>query len=68
MYNFNIEVSEDGETYTKVFDGRSNGISDDFTKYSFEKRMVRYVKINCNRNNENEWNNISDVRFGYVLN
>ena len=68
MYNFNIEVSEDGETYTKVFDGRSNGISDDFTKYSFEKRMVRYVRINCNRNNENEWNNISDVRFGYVLN
>ncbi len=67
IYNFNIEVSEDGENYTKVFDGKSSGISDGYTKYSFEKRMVRYVRINCNKSNESEWNNISEVQFGYIL-
>ncbi len=68
MYNFKIEISEDGdaEKYETVFDGKSSGATGDLEKYSFDKRLVRYVKITCNKSNANEWNNVAEVVFGYA--
>lgn len=66
VYNFKIEISADGNSWQTVYDGKSTGVTDEFTKYEFAKTGVRYVKISCNENNMNEWNNVSEVAFGYV--
>ena len=66
LYNFKMEISVDGENWNTVHDGKSSGITAELTKYSFEKQDVRYVKISCNENNVNEWNNIGEVVFGYA--
>lgn len=66
MYSFKIEISADGENYTTVFDGTSSGLSDEFEKYEFNKTEAKYVKISCRGSNANNWNNISEVSFGYA--
>lgn len=66
VYNFKIEISVDGNSWQTVYDGKSTGVTDEFTKYEFAKTDVRYVKISCNKNNMNDWNNVSEVAFGYV--
>lgn len=66
MYNFKIEISADGENYKTVFDGTSSGLSDEFEKYEFDKIEAKYVKISCRGSNASNWNNISEVSFGYV--
>ena len=66
MYNFKLEISADGTNWQTVFDGKSSGVTDEFTKYEFAKTDVRYVKLTCNGSNVNDWNNVGEVAFGYV--
>ena len=68
VYNFGIEISEDGVNYTSVFDGKSRGVTDEFETHSFTPTDVRYVRVSMNRNNVNEWNNLSEIAFGYAVN
>ena len=66
VYNFKMEISVDGENWKTVYDGKSSGITAELTKYPFEKQDVRYIKISCNENNVNDWNNVGEVVFGYA--
>ena len=67
-YNIGIHLSEDGETYTTVFDGRTSGTSDGLERYTFDKQQARYVKITFNGSNENNWANLSEISFEFIEN
>lgn len=43
----NIELSTDGTSWTKVFDGRTSGRTEDLEPMRFEKTKARYVRLNC---------------------
>lgn len=62
---FNIEVSADGESWTRVYDGASSGETLDYEQYHFASVPARYVRINGFGNNLNQWNSIAEaVIFG----
>jgi len=61
VYLFNIEVSDDRQTWKKVFDGKSSGKSADMESYKFPKASARYVRINGFGNSENDWTNIAEL-------
>lgn len=62
---FDIEVSGDGENWTKVWGGESSGTTLDFEEFSFDTVQVRYVKIVCHGNSVSKWNSINEVQFKY---
>lgn len=68
VYNFRIELSEDGANYTTVFDGKSGGVTDEFETHEFTAADARFVRITVNENNVNNWNNLSEIAFGYAAN
>lgn len=59
----NIEVSEDGKTWTKVFDGRTSGRTENLEPLRFEKTKARYVKLNCfgTSDTTTNWQSISEL-------
>lgn len=59
---FDIEVSTDGENFTKVFSGESCGTTADFETFSFTPVEARYVRYNGRGNSLSNWNNISEFR------
>ena len=61
-----IELSEDGENFKNVYSGKPSGTSAELEKYSFQKQKARYVKITFAGNNENNWNNLSEIAFGFA--
>ena len=65
-YNMGIELSEDGENFKNVYSGKTSGTSAELEKYSFQKQKARYVKITFAGNNENNWNNLSEIAFGFA--
>ncbi|MFD0867686.1 Ig-like domain-containing protein [Paenibacillus residui] len=58
---FNIEVSADGEQWTKVFDGSSSGRTKDHEVYPIAPVNARYVRVNGFGNNQNMWNSITET-------
>lgn len=62
-YVFIIELSTDGKTWKKVFDGKSSGRTADMEWYRLPGSQARYVRINGFGNNENEWTNIAGIAF-----
>ncbi len=70
---FNLEVSLDGETFTKVFDGKSPGDTDKLYRYDFsEPVLARYVRFNgfgcvdINDNPVNVWNSIAEMAIHQI--
>ena len=64
--NFEIHVSEDGENFTKVFEGQSDGKTAGFEYYQLpENKNIRFVRIVGNCNETNEWNSIKELKFYY---
>lgn len=59
---FDIEVSEDGVTWKKVLNSRSNGISLDFEYFTFLAEKARYIRINGKGNTGNDWNSYTGVK------
>jgi hypothetical protein len=59
---FQILVSSDGTTFTKVFDGRSSGTTLQIEVYGFPNVAARYVHIVVNGNTENDWASITEAR------
>jgi hypothetical protein len=59
----NIEVSEDGKTWTKVFDGRTSGRTEALEPLRFEKTKARYVRLNCfgTSDTTTNWQSISEL-------
>lgn len=58
---FNIETSENGEQWQKVYDGSSSGETEEHEVYEFPETTARYVRINGFGNNLNQWNSITEV-------
>ena len=58
---FDVELSEDGENFTKVFDGKTSGASDDAEEFKFDSATARYLRINCYGNTVNKWNSICEL-------
>lgn len=58
---FNIEVSEDGKNYTKVYDNMSSGTTDDCEYYNVSGARGKYVRINCFGTSIGNWNSIKEI-------
>lgn len=64
---FEIELSEDDNTYTKVFvNGESSGTTTELERYNFADTPARYVKIIFNGTSLGDWNSITEARVRYV--
>jgi len=60
---FNIELSVDGSTWKKVFEGTSAGNTNELELFPFESDTARYVRINGFGNTLNRWNSIAEVHI-----
>ena len=64
---FNVEVSEDGVTYTRLFEENimTNGVTaqTDFETFKLPKTRAKYVKILCYGTSQSEWNSIIETRL-----
>ena len=64
--NFAIEVSEDGKTFTKIYEGTSDGSVESGTweKFEFDKAyQAKYIRYVGNGSNISNWNAIQEIRF-----
>jgi rhamnogalacturonyl hydrolase YesR len=65
---FDLELSSDNLTFTKVLSGgTSSGLTTEMERYAFPPRKARYVRIVCNSNSSGgeNWNSITEVRIRY---
>ena len=61
---FEIHISEDGENYTKVYEGVSDGVTAGFEYYELPPDVrAKYVRIVGFENNTNAWNSIKELEF-----
>lgn len=58
---FNIEVSEDGKNYTKVYDNMTSGTTEDQEYYNVSGARGKYVRINCFGTTLGNWNSIKEI-------
>lgn len=58
---FEIEVSQDGNTWQQVYAGQSSGTTSDFEAYSFPATPAKYVRIVAHGNSSSDWDSISEV-------
>jgi F5/8 type C domain-containing protein len=65
--NFAISVSNDGSSFTNVYNGKSSGTTLSSQKYTLpQATSARYVKITVNGNSLNQWASITEIDvFGY---
>src|SRR3989442_6113231 len=59
--NFVISTSTDGNTFTGVYAGSSNGTTASFENYDFADVTARYVMITVNGNAANNWASIGEI-------
>jgi hypothetical protein len=64
--SFDVEVSEDGDKWTKVYSGESSGTTKDFELVLVDPKIARYVRIIGYGNSLNKWVSLSEAEF-YVL-
>lgn len=62
--SFDIQVSNDAVTWTKVWEGESI-LSDQIEAYSFNPVMARYVKVTGYYNTVNNWTTICEMGVTY---
>ncbi|MFB6319419.1 glycoside hydrolase family 88 protein [Saccharicrinis sp. FJH54] len=64
---FAIEVSDDGENFTEVFNGESNGVTpeNEFENFDFDDVKARYVKYHGFGNSSSFWNSVTEVKINY---
>lgn len=60
---FDIEVSEDGVNFEKVYEGGSDGVSTGFEKTEFEPKEAKFVRIYCRENSLNDKNNLQEIKI-----
>ena len=61
---FDISLSDDGQNYTKVYDGMTSGKTTDFEQFNFTKKAARFVRITGYGTTEagGTWNSITELR------
>ncbi len=61
---FSIDVSTDGENWTRVVDhGESDGKTVDFQTFKFDPVKAKYVRYVGHRNSVSGWNSVSEIMF-----
>jgi hypothetical protein len=66
--SFDIDVSLDAVTWTRVFSGRGSGTTLQLERYTFPTAVGRYVRLVGHGNSTGPWNSITEVEiFGTVL-
>ena len=63
MYDFIIEVSTDGKTFTQIYSGTSNGSSEALELFDVPDTQAKYIKITGSGSNANNWNNYFEIVF-----
>ncbi|KAA6301061.1 MAG: Unsaturated rhamnogalacturonyl hydrolase YteR [Candidatus Ordinivivax streblomastigis] len=66
---FDIELSSDNLTFTKVITGgQSSGLTTQLERYSFPPQQARYVRLVCNSNSAGgeNWNSVTELRVRYT--
>lgn len=58
IYEFEIQVSQDGDYYETVYRGSTSGIGEEYEMVDFDRVNARYVKLTGSGNTVNAWNNI----------
>jgi uncharacterized protein YjdB len=60
-FMFDIDLSEDGEHWTKMYSGASTGMTSDYEVYEFPDTKARYVRITGNGNSQNMFVSITET-------
>lgn len=60
---FDIEVSDDGDNFTKIWAGESSGTTSYPEIYPLNDVQARYVRIMGHGNSSSRWNSYNEVRF-----
>lgn len=61
--SFEVAVSEDGDTYRRVFGGASSGMTSDAEEYGFGvTEAARFVRVTVYGNDVNDWASILELR------
>lgn len=63
---FDIEVSDDAQTWTQVFNGTSSGETLDLENYPIDATTARYLRIVGHGNTANDWTNITELRIHHA--
>jgi hypothetical protein len=58
VYPFNIEVSEDGTAWNRVYSGGSSGVTAEFESFAFDAARARYLRIVDNGDILNSYNEV----------
>ena len=58
---FEIAVSNDGNTFTKIFSSKSSGTTTATEKYDVTDSQGRYVKITVTGNTQSDWVSINEI-------
>lgn len=61
--SFDIEVSEDGTDWTKVYSGDSSGTTKDLELVLVDQKPARYVRLTGYGNSLNKWVSLSEAEF-----
>lgn len=59
--SFDVSVSNDGSSFTKIFSGKSSGTTTATEKYDVPDTKGRYVRITFTGNNVNDWVSINEI-------
>jgi hypothetical protein len=58
---FKIDVSNDGNSFTNVFSGKSSGTTTAAERYDFTDTQARYVRVTVTANTQSDWVSISEI-------
>src|SRR6185369_719356 len=58
---FEIAVSNDDNTFTKIFSSKSSGTTTAAEKYDVTDSLGRYVKITVTGNTQSDWVSINEI-------
>ncbi|SHM75159.1 F5/8 type C domain-containing protein [Duganella sacchari] len=62
-YNLSLKISNDGNTWTDVFNGTNSGTTAQLKPYSFADRSARYVRLQATGSNVNNWVSLSEMEI-----
>ncbi|MBQ4526997.1 MAG: discoidin domain-containing protein [Clostridia bacterium] len=60
---FEVHVSNDGETFEKVYEGETSGTTADLEVFQVIARDARYVMIDCKNTSVGNWNSITECKI-----
>jgi hypothetical protein len=60
-YNLTLKTSNDGSSWTDVFNGTNSGTTAQLKPYTFADKSARYVRVQSTGSNVNNWVSLSEM-------